>query len=30
MDRVSKGDYKVQEHFPEDVKETVESFLKLK
>jgi len=28
MDRVSKGDYKVQEHFPEDVKKAVESFFK--
>jgi len=28
MDRVSKGDYKVQEHFPEEVKRAVESFFK--
>tara|TARA_R100000908_G_scaffold19537_1_gene7570 strand:- start:1838 stop:2092 length:255 start_codon:yes stop_codon:yes gene_type:complete len=28
MDRVSKGDYKVQPHFPEEVKVAVESFFK--
>ena len=28
MDRVSKGDYKVQPHFPEEVRVAVESFFK--
>ena len=28
MDRVSKGDYKVQEHFPQEVKTAVEAFFK--
>ncbi len=28
MDRVSKGDYKVKEHFPQEVKTAVEAFFK--
>jgi len=28
MDRVAKGDYKVQEHFPQEVKTAVEAFFK--
>ena len=28
MDRVAKGDYKVQEHFPKEVKTAVEAFFK--
>ena len=28
MDRVSKGDYKVQEHFPQEVKTAVKAFFK--
>ena len=28
MDRVSKGDYKVQPHFPEEVKTAVTAFFK--
>ena len=28
MDRVSKGDYKVQPHFPKEVRVAVESFFK--
>ena len=28
MDRVSKGDYKIRPHFPEEVKVAVESFFK--
>ena len=28
MDRVAKGDYKVQEHFPKEVSVAVESFFK--
>ena len=28
MDRVAKGDYQVQEHFPDEVKKAVESFFK--
>ena len=28
MDRVAKGDYTVQEHFPQEVKTAVEAFFK--
>ena len=28
MDRVARGDYKVQEHFPQEVKTAVEAFFK--
>ena len=28
MDRVAKGDYKVQEHFPQEVKTAVEAFFR--
>mgnify|MGYP001350765738 FL=1 len=28
MDRVARGDYKVQEHFPQEVKTAVEAFFR--